>query len=332
MHLFKNPKITLYYFFQYFYQKTNYSNFKNCIYFSSFLGTYFLITNFLNILQTLNFNILNFTYWFCLGVASSIGLGFGLHTGFLFLFPLVVKVAIMSTDCYDFEIYGDNAFICNHSNMTLIQNKIHILPIYKKIASESFAWAIGTAFGEVPPYLISRFDRLNRSNSFNFSSFTDSKIMRFLNKITIDLLLKYRFWAILLLSSYPNAAFDLCGIASGHYLIPFKEFISATIIGKSFIKTPLQCYLLIKLFVSDSIEILINRLPKIISNPILNLIISYKNKLRYPDEIQNEGFTCLYLLSLIWNLGILFLVVYFIKSTIETIAEKQKKKKTSYGS
>ena len=33
--------------------------------------------------------------------------------------------------------------------------------------------------------------------------------MKILNKITIDLLLKYQFWAILLLSSYPNAAFDL---------------------------------------------------------------------------------------------------------------------------
>ena len=327
MDLIKNPKITLYYFFQYFYQKTNYTNIKNLIYYTSFLGTYFFITNFLNIFQTLNFNIINFTYWFFLGVASSIGLGFGLHTGFLFLFPLVVKVAIMSTTCYDFEIYGDRAFICNHSNMTLIQDKISIYPIYKKIALESFAWAIGTAFGEVPPYLISRFDRLNRSNSFNFSSFTDNKFMSFLNKITIDLLLKYRFWAILLLSSYPNAAFDLCGIASGHYLIPFNEFISATIIGKSFIKTPLQCYLLIKLFISNSIENLIKRLPKIISKPTLNLVISYKNKLRYPDEIQNNGFTFLNLISIIWNLGILFLVIYFIKSIVETIAEKQKNKK-----
>ena len=77
--------------------------------------------------------------------------------------------------------------------------------------------------------------------------------MSFLNKITIDLLLKYRF-GLFYYYHHIQMLRLIYGIASGHYLIPFNEFISATIIGKSFIKTPLQCYLLIKLFISNSIE------------------------------------------------------------------------------
>lgn len=44
------------------------------------------------------------------------------------------------------------------------------------------------------------------------------------------------FWGILLLAAYPNAAFDLCGICCGHFLMPFWEFFGATLIGKGGIK------------------------------------------------------------------------------------------------
>jgi len=38
-------------------------------------------------------------YWLILGVASSIGLGTGLHTFVLYLGPHIAKVAIASTHC-----------------------------------------------------------------------------------------------------------------------------------------------------------------------------------------------------------------------------------------
>ncbi len=47
---------------------------------------------------------------------------------------------------------------------------------------------------------------------------------------------RHGFWGILLLASYPNAAFDLCGICCGHFLMPFWHFFGATLIGKGFIK------------------------------------------------------------------------------------------------
>ena len=261
------------------------------------------------------------TYWFSLGVMSSIGLGFGVHTGFLILFPLISKVAIFANHCgnTNFTLYGEDSFNCIPNE----ENSASTFRIYSKIFIPSFVWAIGTACGEIPPYWISRFDRLNRTSSFDFNNFTQNKVMKILNKITIDLLLKYQFWAILLLSSYPNAAFDLCGIAAGHYLIPFSEFISATIIGKAFIKTPLQSVLLIKLFTSDVIERTILKLPNFMSHTILELVTNYKLKLSKPDEIKSE-FGILTVISFLWNTIIVVLVFYFIKSMIETVANNEK--------
>ncbi len=46
------------------------------------------------------------------------------------------------------------------------------------------------------------------------------------------------FLGILLLSAWPNAAFDLCGICCGHYQMPFWHFFGATFIGKALIKVP----------------------------------------------------------------------------------------------
>lgn len=56
-------------------------------------------------------------YWIVLGVASSIGLGTGLHTFVLYLGPHIAKVAIASTHCgyvpemrphrWDFDHFDD---------------------------------------------------------------------------------------------------------------------------------------------------------------------------------------------------------------------------------
>ena len=41
---------------------------------------------------------------------------------------------------------------------------------------------------------------------------------------------------VLLLASWPNALFDLCGIVCGHFRMPFWQFFGATLIGKGIIK------------------------------------------------------------------------------------------------
>ena len=55
---------------------------------------------------------------------------------------------------------------------------------------------------------------------------------------TLSLVIAYRhgFWGIFLLAAWPNALFDLCGICCGHFLMPFWEFIGATMAGKALVK------------------------------------------------------------------------------------------------
>ncbi len=53
---------------------------------------------------------------------------------------------------------------------------------------------------------------------------------------------RHGFLGILLLASWPNAAFDLCGICCGHFQMPFWQFFGATFLGKALVKV---CQLLL---------------------------------------------------------------------------------------
>ena len=53
------------------------------------------------------------------------------------------------------------------------------------------------------------------------------------------LVCRHGFWGIFLLAAWPNALFDLCGICCGHFLMPFWEFIGATMAGKALVKASL---------------------------------------------------------------------------------------------
>jgi hypothetical protein len=56
------------------------------------------------------------------------------------------------------------------------------------------------------------------------------------------------FWGILALASWPNAAFDLCGICCGAFLMPFWQFFGATLIGKGLVKVNAQGVFFVALF------------------------------------------------------------------------------------
>lgn len=59
---------------------------------------------------------------------------------------------------------------------------------------------------------------------------------------------QHGFYGILLLASWPNAAFDLCGICCGAFMMPFWEFFGATLIGKGVIKVSGQSLFFVALF------------------------------------------------------------------------------------
>lgn len=59
---------------------------------------------------------------------------------------------------------------------------------------------------------------------------------------------------MLLLSSWPNAMFDLCGICCGHFMMPFWEFFGAVYIGKALFKSTAQAAALVTIFSRDHRE------------------------------------------------------------------------------
>ena len=88
--LFQQPKETLYYFSSYIFNCINpkqltKDNIKKYTSYFTYICCFLFLSYTANCLDL----ILNLGYWFSLGVMSSIGLGFGVHTGFLILFPLI---------------------------------------------------------------------------------------------------------------------------------------------------------------------------------------------------------------------------------------------------
>ena len=204
-----------------------------------FISIYNLFLYRFFIFNSLVSNIYNIFYWTFLGILSSIGLGFGIHTGLLFLFPLIIKTTLEKQHCIDnlFES-KDKCFPYNFSNTVAIN-------IFFELLIPIFFWGLGTAIGEIPPYIISKYAKDKDIFDLNKSEY---RIIKWMNNFTIRVLKKYGFWAIAGLASWPNASFDICGIAAGQYGITFSQFLGATALGKAFIKAPVQSYLIINLF------------------------------------------------------------------------------------
>ena len=116
---------------------------------------------------------LEFVYWFALGVISSIGVGSGMHTGLLFLFPFALQICnkAAAQGNLAFYAYGINTYpeggtswfswIPSHSRDFRAYNgdvgaqyPNDVLFRFLKVAFPFLAWGIGTAFGEIPPYLL----------------------------------------------------------------------------------------------------------------------------------------------------------------------------------
>jgi uncharacterized membrane protein YdjX (TVP38/TMEM64 family) len=67
-------------------------------------------------------------------------------------------------------------------------------------------------------------------------------------QMMMNFIQRHGFIGILLLASYPNAAFDLCGICCGAFMMPFWQFFGATLIGKAFVKVNGQTAFFVALF------------------------------------------------------------------------------------
>ena len=109
--------------------------------------------------------------------------------------------------------------------------------IFLKAWPAAFLWGIGTAMGEIPPYATSyaaavageadedmeEVAELQRMKAEGKDApkkdpFTEMKIWM------VDVMDRHGFWGVLLMSAWPNAMFDLCGICCGSMKMPFWDF------------------------------------------------------------------------------------------------------------
>jgi hypothetical protein len=118
-------------------------------------------------LHKIEFGVEFVVWWVGLGVLSSIGLGSGLQSGVLFLFPHIIKVSLAAQTCktLDFESYSDmwfrsppGLFVC--PALTAASTPVTIWGTWQKIVLVCFLQSAGTAIGEIPPYWMTRAARL----------------------------------------------------------------------------------------------------------------------------------------------------------------------------
>jgi hypothetical protein len=98
-------------------------------------------------------------WWVGLGIASSIGLGTGLHTFVLYLGPHIAKVTMATNECNYVPEMVPNRLNFNHFKKCPEFEgtpTVHMLDLYKAVIFEAFLWGLGTAIGELPPYFVSR--------------------------------------------------------------------------------------------------------------------------------------------------------------------------------
>lgn len=208
------------------------------------------------------FLLADFIWWVGLGVISSIGLGTGMHSGLLFLFPHIFLICRASDACGNTDfwtyptnpVYGpkDRTFGCitTAASGATVSLWLRLL----KSVPWCILWGAGTAMGEIPPYALTYAAAKQGKKTEELEEVSKFDIMNRMKSWMLEKIQRYGFWAILLLAAWPNAAFDLCGMACGQFLMPFWTFFGATFIGKALIKVNMQAAFFAALFSGDVME------------------------------------------------------------------------------
>ena len=196
-------------------------------------------------------------WWLGLGVLSSIGLGTGLHSGMLFLFPHIAKVCRSAEACcsvaFDsrknswFALPAGELFACPAGKQRPCDAVPYSALLLKNLAP-AILWGIGTALGEVPPYLLSRAAaEASKANQAHAGPSTGSAspngFMERSKAWMQRVLQRNGFWGLVALAAWPNSLFDFVGVCCGHFGMSFRTFLGGTLLGKGFIKASWQCAL-----------------------------------------------------------------------------------------
>ncbi|XP_071944239.1 vacuole membrane protein 1-like [Antedon mediterranea] len=280
-------------------------------------------------------------YWVGLGILSSVGLGTGLHTFLLYLGPHIAAVTLASFECQSVDFpqppYPDEIICPEEVPEGAV---ITIWNVISKVRLEAFMWGAGTALGELPPYFMAKAARLTGEEPDNeeyaeFESFMenagDEKDLLTKLKLTVqDLVQRVGFIGILACASIPNPLFDLAGITCGHFLVPFWTFFGATVIGKAVIKMHIQKFFVVLVFSEHHVETIVNivgKIPKIgamIQLPFKEYLEGQKAKLHHkPGTFNNQSTNWL---SWIFEKVIIVMVVYFVISIVNSMAQSYAKR------
>lgn len=258
-------------------------------------------------------------WWVGLGVASSIGLGSGLHTFVLYLGPHIAFLTIKATQCgrvdlktapYDtIQLNRAPSWIdksCSEFGSPLFPQLIDserfrtpLLSILPQVQLEAILWGIGTAIGELPPYFVSRAARLSGESLKELKELDSSVIegrgflsvwLVRLKRWTVSKSQHLNFFTILILASVPNPLFDLAGMLCGQLSVPFWKFFIATLIGKAIIKTHIQTIFIILVCNNQLLEWVENEFILILEHiPVLSGILPHvMNKLHTAKERFNQ--------------------------------------------
>lgn len=264
-------------------------------------------------------------WWVGLGILSSVGLGCGVHSGILFLFPHIMKTCMAAEECntLDFDSASDmwfggsdNLFSCpeKHGGSEAlfgegdgdILSPVTYLGTFLKVYPASLLWGIGTAIGEIPPYALSRaaaeaneevdddaelreLGRRDPNAIQKFDLVTRSKMWM------IGLLRRRGFLGVFLLSAVPNMAFDLCGMCCGHFLMPFRTFFSAILLGKAGVKVLFQTAFFSMLFNEEHLGSFISLTTRWTPEPwdvgglVQSALVQVKAQFRNPGGASEGG-------------------------------------------
>lgn len=209
-----------------------------------------------------------------------------------------------------------------------------------KVFVPCMLWGAGTAIGEIPPYALSRAARLAGESNAEYDEMMNEKSLLpafdAMKRWMVDFLERHGFWGVLLMSAWPNAFFDLCGMCCGHFLMPFWTFFGATFIGKALIKAPGQACFFVMLFTDEHFErfiALCDRVVPDVLDPCLALAGRHCHRM-LADVLQDarsqfhrptDGAAARpqSLAKRAWALFMAVLILAFVKSCIEQFAQQK---------
>lgn len=203
--------------------------------------------------------------WIILGVLSSIGFGFGMHTFVLFLAPHIAAVAMAAHSCKSLNFPQPPYPHDIKCPDQIMDEQVTFFNILQKISLEAFMWGLGTAIGELPPYLTARLRAQaidNTAGAGDDPNNSEPPTVAKWELVMIRIINKIGFVGILLCAAIPNPLFDAAGVASGIAKVPFLTFFGATFIGKAIIKVLLQSSFVVFLFHSNNLDLLISQIDK----------------------------------------------------------------------